>query len=348
MPKLKDKKSIFIYIKNNCNELFGPSFIATQKNLKFDYNIFNDQKIKKIISKFGNYRKIKILYLSSYKPNYTRTETLLDLFERNKINYKSIITGKQRFKYIKLVWNLILNQNRYDIILVAFRGHEILPFIKLFARKPIIYDAFTSIYDTLCFDRQIINPKSIIGKLLKWYDIFLCRISNYVLLDTKTHRQYFIDEFNVPENKIGYLYVGCNEKLFKPIKTKKDPNKFIIFWYGNSFPLQGVDNILKVAKKIEKYPNILFRLVGPVRQKHQKLVAKLKFKNVQFIDWVPYEKLPLEIAKADLCLGGHFSKIPKAQRVIPGKMFQFLACGQPTLVAINKANNEIINSKLSE
>lgn len=341
MQKLKNKKLIFEYIEKNCNELFGPSFIATKKNLKFDYNSFNDKEIIKIISKFGDYKKIKILYLSSYKPNYTRTETLLDLFDRNKIKYKSVITGKQKFKYIKLIWSLILNQNKYDVIFVAFRGHEILPFIKLFSQKPIIYDAFISIYDTICFDRQITKPNSIIGKLLKLYDIFLCIISNYILLDTKTHKQYFIDEFNVLQDKIGYLYIGCNEKMFKPIKTKKDPNKFVIFWYGNSFPLQGVDNILKAAKKLEKYTNILFRLVGPVRQKHQKLVDTLKLKNVQFIDWVPYEKLPLEIAKADLCLGGHFSTIPKATRVIPGKVFQFLACAQPTLIASNQANNEI-------
>jgi glycosyltransferase involved in cell wall biosynthesis len=339
LVKMKDK--ILKYISKNSSKLFGPSFIATKKNLEFDYNIFNDQEIKKIISKFGDVKKIKILYLSTYKPNYTRTETLLDLFERNKIKYKSIITGKQRFKYIKLIWNLLLNQNKYDLIFIAFRGHEILPFIKLFARKPIIYDAFISIYDTLCFDRQIIKPKSIIGKILKWYDMFLCKISNFILLDTKTHRQYFIDEFKVPEEKTGYLYVGCNEKLFKPLKVKTDPNKFIIFWYGNSFPLQGIDNILKAAKKLEKYPNILFRLVGPVCPKHQKLINKLKLKNVQFIDWVPYEKLPLEIAKADLCLGGHFSTIPKATRVVPGKVFQFLACVQPTLIAVNPANLEL-------
>ena len=340
---MKDK--ILKYITNNCSQLFGPSFIATKKNLKLDYNTFNDQEIKKIISKFGDYKKIKILYLSSYKPNYTRTETLLDLFSRNNIKYKSIITGKEKFKYFKLIWNLLLNQNKYDLIFVAFRGHEILPFIKLFAKKPIIYDAFISIYDTICFDRQIFKPQSIIGRLLKWYDTFLCKISDFVLLDTKTHRQYFIDEFNILCDKIGYLYVGCNEKMFKAIKTKKDPNKFVIFWYGNSFPLQGVDNILKAAKKLEKHPNILFRLVGPVRQKHQKLVDKLKLKNVQFIDWVPYEKLPLEIAKADLCLGGHFSTIPKATRVVPGKVFQFLACAKSTLVAVNPANLELFNNK---
>ena len=134
----------------------------------------------------------------------------------------------------------------------------------------------------------------------------------------------------------------------KPIKVKKDPDKFTIFWYGNSFPLQGVDNILKAAKKLEKYSNILLRLVGPIRQKHQKLITKINFKNVQFIDWVPYEKLPLEIAKADLCLGGHFSTVPKATRVVPGKVFQFLACGKPTLIALNEANNEIFNNELSK
>ena len=60
----------------------------------------------------------------------------------------------------------------------------------------IIFDAFISVYDTLCFDRKKFRSNSIIGKFLKWYDSYLCNISDIVLVDTKTHKKYFEKEFN--------------------------------------------------------------------------------------------------------------------------------------------------------
>lgn len=304
-----------------------------------NYEVFNDHNLKKILKKVGTPKKVG--YFSTYKKNYTRTETLLELLKRNDIEVEKIMYEEGIFKYIKALIKLHKKRNKFNVLIVAFRGHEILPFVRLIFKKKIIYDSFISIYDTLCFDRCIFKPKSIIGKFLKWYDTFLCKISDFVLLDTRTHMEYFIKNFSVEKNKISYLYVGCNKKIFIPIKIKKDNNKFIIFWYGNVLPVQGVDVILKTAKLFEQNKNIVFRLVGPIQKKYRELIEKLKLTNVEFVNYVPYKKLSIEIAKADLCLGGHFSNLPKAKRVIAGKTFQFLAMKKTTIISEFKSNKEL-------
>ena len=76
-----------------------------------------------------------------------------------------------------------------------------------------------------------------------------------------------------------------------------------------------------------------------------KLLNSLKLKNLKLIDYVPFEKLPLEISNADICLGGHFSGIEKANRVISGKTFQFIAMKKPTIVGDNPANKELFNHR---
>lgn len=311
--------------------------------LKFDYNSFNNRKIKEILTKFGK-KDPKILYLSTYDPHYVRTETLINTFKRNKINYKLILTGESKFKYFKLIQGLIRHQNDYDVIFVAFRGHEILPFIKILTSKPIIFDSFVSIYDTLCDDRKIFNKSSIIGKILRWYDRLLCNISSLVLVDTKAHQDYYKKQFNV--SNVDYLYVGCNENLFKKINVKR-PQRGIVFWYGHANPLQGVDVILKTAS-LTKNKNVLFRLVGPIRKKYADLIKKLNLNNVEFVDFIPYKELPVEINRSHICLGGHFSNIDKAKRVIAGKTYQFLACDKVTIVGDNPANRELFkeSSKL--
>lgn len=306
-----------------------------------DYEKFNDKQILDILSKFGDPQKIKVLYVSTYIPNYVRTETILNILQRNKIKVESILAGNTRFRYLSALFSTILKLRDCDVIFLAFRSHEIFPVFRLLTQKPIIFDAFVSVFDTLCLDRKIFKPDSIAGKILKWYDGYLCRIANLVLVDTRTHAEYFEKEFNA--KNVSYLYLECNKALFKPIKVEKDKNEFVVFWYGNCWPSQGVDIIIKAAKILEDKPGVIFRLVGPIREKYGNLVEKLNPLNVEFIDYVPYERLPLEIAKADVCLGGHFSDRPKAKRVIAGKTFQFVACGKKTILGDNPANRELFN-----
>ena len=60
---------------------------------------------------------------------------------------------------------------------------------------------------------------------------------------------------------------------------------------------------------------------------------------------VPHSKLPSEINKSTICLGGHFSEKGKAKRVVAGKTFQFLSCNKPTIVGDNPANRELFIEK---
>jgi glycosyltransferase involved in cell wall biosynthesis len=75
------------------------------------------------------------------------------------------------------------------------------------------------------------------------------------------------------------------------------------------------------------------------------LAQNLGVDNIRFIDWLPYEQLPLEIAQADICLGGHFSGIDKAGRVIAGKTFQFLAMKKPVIVGDCAGNRELLTDR---
>lgn len=316
----------------------------TKAGLKFDYHQFNKKKLVKILSNWGEPQNIHIGYFTTHRLNYTRTEYLLNLFEELHLDV-TIIHSKKKgiLRYFLALVLLLIQRKKLDVVIVAFRGHEILPFVKLLIpKKPIIFDAFVSVYDTVCLDRQLFKPTSIIGKFLKLYDIFLCRISNLVLVDTKTHAEYFTSEFNC--NNVDYLYVGCNKKMFYPRSKnkKKKGDPFIVFWYGEGNPLQGVDVILKTAKALESHHDIVFRLGGPIKKKYEDLINELQLINVEFLGYIPYEQLPDEINKADLCLAGHFSDVPKAKRVIPGKAFQFFEMDKTIIFNNNVSNRELM------
>jgi glycosyltransferase involved in cell wall biosynthesis len=304
----------------------------------FDFRRFNRRNVLSVISRFGTPRKLRILYLSTYHSHYTRTESLLALFGEVGLRVRAVLLGESRFRYAQAVLTLLRHGPAHDVIFVAFRGQEILPVLRMFTSKPIVFDAFVSVYDTLCLDRGTFQAGSVVGRSLRAYDRWLCGMSDVVLVDTRAHQEYFKKQFGV--SNVEYLYVGCNEDLFAPQRVSRRRGPYTVFWYGTANPVQGVEVVLQAAKLLEG-EHIRFRLVGPVKLKYGKLLSHLAAENVDLADYVPYKELPAEINMADLCLGGHFSLKGKATRVIAGKTFQFLACAKPTIIGDNPANREL-------
>lgn len=327
----------FVKIKQltkNAENFLGPYFLVTPETRRKPWDKHNERILERLLALDPHSSKpAKIAYVSSYSASYTRTEALRALFEKLGVEVDYFIYPKN---YASLLLKTCKIRNQYDTFLVGFRGHEILPFIRMILgpRKKIIFDAFVSAHDTLCNDRKRFKPNGLAGKLLKKYDTFLCHISDIVLVDTYAHKNYFEREFTC--HKVEAIYVSCNKSLFKKHNPK---NGGYVFWYGSSNPLQGVENIIRWAKSLED--QVQFILAGPIKSKHRDLLRQLAPKNISFIDYIPYEELPKYMSNAMLCLGGHFSDNPKAQRVIAGKTFQMIECCDHVLLADNPANREI-------
>ncbi|AXI24802.1 glycosyl transferase family 1 [Methanofervidicoccus sp. A16] len=296
---------------------------------------------------------MKILYICGREPSYVRNSVILKGLKLQKdvelLEYTS--NAENYFKrYISVFKKYLLRYSSdCDIVYVGFLGQPIVPIVKILSKKPIIFDALISVYDTLCYDRKIFRSNSIMGKLLYHLDKASCDLADIVLLDTNTHITYFVDTFKLDKNKFKRIFIGADDNIFYPRDINKDNDKFKVFYYGTYLPLHGIEYIVKSAKILENYEDIIFKIVGKgfVYKKIINLVKKLNIKNIEFVEWVPYEELPLEIAQADICLGGHFSDIDKGKRVIAGKTFQFLAMKKPVIVGNNPANRELLTDRKS-
>jgi glycosyltransferase involved in cell wall biosynthesis len=115
-------------------------------------------------------------------------------------------------------------------------------------------------------------------------------------------------------------------------------------YYGSYLPLHGIETVIEAARLLDHRSPVRFRIIGQgMRSQYIRQMAQdYQLTNVQFAPSVPLRDLPAEISRAALCLGGHFSAIPKASRVIAGKTFQCLAMGKATIVGDNPANAELL------
>jgi glycosyltransferase involved in cell wall biosynthesis len=128
-------------------------------------------------------------------------------------------------------------------------------------------------------------------------------------------------------------FVGAEERLFQP--GWQPPASFHALFVGKLIPLHGLETILAAAQLV---PEIPFRVVGSGQLDG---LLRERSPNVEWVEWVEYERLPEEIQRAG-CALGVFGTSAKAGRVIPNKAFQALACGTPLITADTRAAQELL------
>lgn len=288
--------------------------------------------------------RTRILFTSGREPEYPRNAIIRTALARHFDIINITDTSRNLpLRYLRVGGHLLKSAKiDFDLMFVGFLGQPLMLLARLLTRKPIIFDAFLSIYDTLCFDRRVFTPQSVVGKLAFWLDSVSCACADRVLLDTQTHADYFQRTFSVPEANLQSLFVGCDEHIFYPRQSQITTP--LVLYYGSFLPLQGIDVIVRAAKLLEGRSNVAFRIIGTgIEAAHiRALVIELGVRNITFLPPVLLEQLPEHIKEATICLGGHFGSSAKAARVIAGKTFQCIAMGKPTIVGDNVANRELL------
>jgi len=220
----------------------------------------------------------------------------------------------------------------FDAFIVGYPGHLDLPAARRAAgRRPVVFNPLVSLADTLVSDRGRFGPGSLPARVLERIDRQAFRSADLVVADTDAHAQFLAHLTG--RNDIAVCFVGAEERLFRPGWQARSP--FTTLFVGKLIPLQGIETILAAA---ELTPELPFRLVGS-GQLTQLLDARPA--NVEHLAWIEYERLPDELRGAG-CALGIFGTTAKAQRVIPNKVFQALACGVPVVTADTPAARELL------
>ena len=293
---------------------------------------------------------MKVCYFGSYNREYPRNRILIKGLRQNGVDVVECQNASAFWlRCLKLFWKYLQTEN-HDIIIVGAMGHANVPLAKILSlhRKKIIFDPFISLYDTAVFDRKEVEKDSIKAKYYYYLDKISCEISDIVITDTLQHAKYFSKEFGIPLEKMRVIYIGADDDVFYPKEAKGQNNsKFIVEFHGSFVPLQGVQYIVEAAKILEK-ENVIFKIIGKGQTYEDvlKMSKKLNVKNVLFLGWVNYNKIPDYIAESDVCLG-IFGETEKAKRVIPNKAFEILAMKKPLITGDSPAVREVLINRKS-
>lgn len=288
-----------------------------------------------------------ICYFGIYNPGYSRNKILISGLRQNDVEVIECRTDKRGIlKYFDLIrkhWSI---RKGYDLMVVGYPGFQSVILARLLTSKPIIFDAFLSMYDSMVLDRKQVSANSLRARYYWWLDKISALVTDLVLIDTVEHKSYLSDEFGVSDKKVEVVYIGADTDIFYPTSERAVDNIFRVLFFGTFIPLQGIEYILRAAKLLENERDIAFEIIGDGQEKIKmvKLAEELKCRNLVFRDFYPQSELRSKIISADICLG-IFGNTEKAKRVIPNKVYECLAMKKLVITADTPAMREIFDEK---
>ena len=290
--------------------------------------------------------KETIVFVCSAKGSYTRNDVLRGVLRKIAGRYREVVSEKETYfeRLLEVLrrW-LILPKNNASLVL-GFVAQALVPMAIVLGWRIAIMDVFISVFDTLCLDRKTFKADGCIGGMIKAYERWCLNKADILLTDTEENADYYAEIFGISRRRFVAVPVSANADLFRPPSRqpgeRSTDGKIRVLYYCTFLPLHGAGVVYQAARLLSTDNHIEWVIVGkgPLSGRLDAELGRWGLPNVRRIPWVPYENLGLTVAEADICLAGHFSKNPKALRVVPGKAYQYLAAAKPVVLGDAPAN----------
>ena len=200
-------------------------------------------------------------------------------------------------------------------------------------RPRCVVDGYISIWDSAFRDRSVARRQGSAARAIKWCEARALRAAAMVLVDTDANRDVFMAEFGLAADKVCSIPLAINEEQFTTIaapRSRRDAAAIRVLFVGTLIPLHGIDVILGAFARLVDDPRFEFRLIGDGQQAHlvAGFIAAHSSASVTWVrKWCTLDEIAQEIAAADICLGV-FGGESKAARVLPFKLYMYLAAGR--------------------
>lgn len=221
--------------------------------------------------------------------------------------------------------------------------------VGFFRRIPFVYEARDMWPDDVIELGFIKNPVAI--KLSYALERWIYRRARLVTTNSPGIKKFLIERKSIPEEKVGVVEnpAEIREPKDRNIlrKTLGWENKTVFIYTGSHAFVYDFDTVLDVAKELTG-ENILFVFIGDGRQKPRLLgrIEKENIKNAVSMDPVPAGEVQDYINAADVGFAV-LQKKPRLKFVYATKVFDYMAAGKPTILAMEGVTAELVEKSKS-
>lgn len=280
-----------------------------------DENIYEQIEkcqFKKIYDlRFLNYNALK----RREKESYFKRKIKNQIFKVKTLIYRILLC-------LKILYLVRCKEVNYILI---FRWNEkvfryIYPVLKA-SNIEIIYDLWVSRYLYAKTKNHDINYwDKVEGNIIS-------KCSHCLTL-TKNYKEYYFNKYKCNYSKL-LLLPNTPTKLWinSPIIKVANNNNVVVGYWGSVLPQHGVEFIFEVAKQLQKYKNIKFRIyisenINSYKENYKQLDNIEYYKRIYDI-----KKFILSIDEIDIAFG-HLKPLHDAHLVLPNKAIEAMSRGK--------------------
>jgi len=181
---------------------------------------------------------------------------------------------------------------------------------------------------------------------------FLYRTSDHIVVVTRAFKDYLVEYWHVPPEKISVVENGVETNVFYPhgesaaLRERLGlAGKFVVSYIGTIGMAHGLETLIEAAVLLQNSsPEVSFLIVGEGAEKEHivSLAASRNLSNIIFRDQQPREIISTYISASDACLV-LLKKSELFKTVIPSKMLEFMACARPVILGVEGQAKQILD-----
>lgn len=179
---------------------------------------------------------------------------------------------------------------------------------------------------------------------------FLYGRAAHIIVNSPAYRDYLVQQGVVPE-KISVIVNGVDTQMFEADDDRTAirhelglGKKFVVTYTGALGLANDIDTILRAAALLRHRADVHFLLVGDgkERTKLEALARSLDLRNVTFAGARSKRAIPGILSASDACVAT-LRSIPMFKTTYPNKVFDYMAAGKPTILAIDGLIREMMD-----
>ena len=289
---------------------------------------------------------VRVLYFGICDPNFSRNKIYVDGLRANGIEVIVCMDKSSGFrKFWNLFWKHWRLRSDYDVMIVGYTSYIAVPFARIITRKPVIFDALCSYYESEIISRDAFKGRPFRITYVRFVDWISTRCAHKILVETEKQKEYFINTLGVKSDKCVVVYTGVDSSIFYFDSSIKKAEQFTVLFRGRINRESGAKHVLRAAKMLEN-EDVRFLIIGygwdEAMREFSAILAESSLKNVTHIGkQIPIEELRTLMLSSHISLG-QLEDNERLKRTIPHKAFESIAMKLPYITARADGISEIV------
>jgi lipopolysaccharide/colanic/teichoic acid biosynthesis glycosyltransferase len=214
-------------------------------------------------------------------------------------------------------------------------------------RRPFLLEV-RDLWPEFAIDMGVLKNPLLIW-LSRGMECFLYARSTHILANSPAYREYLVRRHVAPL-KISLISNGVDPAMFNPESTGERvrqkwglEGKFVVSYAGAIGMANDIATVIRAADRLRESSDIVLLIAGDGKERPN-LEADTKqrgLKNIFFTGTLSKTEVAEVMAASDACIA-ILKDIPMFRTTYPNKVFDYMAAGRPTLLAIDGVIRKVV------